>query len=74
MKVTFENVGRNKKTWTAETEKLSESWVLSQIRKSKALMSNDISFDIEGNVGRIYAGFRPVGSISIEEAVPYLAR
>ena len=67
MKVTFEKVGRMKKTWIAETNALSESWVLSQIKKSKALLSNDISFDIEGDTGIIFAGMRPVGLISIQD-------
>ena len=67
MKVTFEKVGRSQKTWVAETNTLSESWVLSQIKKSGALMSKDISFDIEGDTGAIFAGFHHVGTILIQD-------
>lgn len=71
MKIHFEDVGRQKKTWTVElTEaELTEKRVLREIRKSGALLSQDIEFIIDGSQGRIYAGIRHVGRIRIEEDV-----
>ncbi len=68
MKVRFEEVGRQKKSWTAEVEEkdLTHSWLVRQVRKSGALMSQGIECIVEGNHGRIYAGMHGVGSIHIE--------
>ena len=69
MKIHFEEVGRQKKSWTAEvaTEAdLTHEWLVKQVRKSGALMSQGIECIVEGDHGRIYAGMHSVGSIRIE--------
>ncbi len=69
MIVTFENVGRNNMSWKAHTETVSEAFLLSQIRKSKSLMSREIDVIVDGNSGTILVGgYRPVGTFRIEDS------
>ncbi len=70
LKVRFVEVGRQKKTWTVEMTEadLTEKRILREIRKSGALMSQNIEFVIQGDHGRIYAGMHSVGGIEIEAA------
>lgn len=72
LRIHFENVGRKKKSWSADcTEaELTAPWVLRQIRGSSALFSREIEFDIEGDEGRIWAGMHIVGRIRIAEVTP----
>ena len=70
LKVHFVAVGRGCKSWDAECaeEDLTEKWVFKQIRESKALMSRNLEFVIEGDEGTIFAGIHSVGKIRIEAA------
>lgn len=63
MKVTFENVGRDKQTWTEEFRELSESALYRAVKKRRALASKDVWCDLD--TGIIYAGGRAVGTFSI---------
>lgn len=69
MKVTFENVGRSKQTWTEEMREVSESALYRAVKKRRALASKEIYCDIndERTGGFIYAGDRLVGAFSIEQ-------
>lgn len=72
MTVKFENVGRDKKTWSADVSSLSDAELIRSIRKQGALASRDIAFEWseEGTSAQIYVGgFRCVGSISIDAAI-----
>jgi len=66
MKVEFENVGRNKMTWTADLPSLSWRSLEREVRaKRGALRSRSVEFEFnaEGTAGVIYVGdFRPVGT------------
>lgn len=69
MKVFFENVGRDKRNWSAECKKdLDYDWLYSQV-KSK-LLSSDIDFYLDRNDDHkgiiVVGGFREVGSFRIE--------
>lgn len=69
-KVTFENVGRNKLTWSVELREVSESALYRAIKKRRALASNDIYCRSDDGVnGVIIAGFRQVGTFHIHEPV-----
>jgi hypothetical protein len=61
--VKFSNVGRNKKTWTAnipcEGGTLDANAMIGSIRRSRALLSSSIDVDESGNV--TVGGFRVVG-------------
>lgn len=62
-RVKFINVGREKKNWEAECEgDLTYQWLFGQVKKQRALVSNDIDFYKDG---RITAGFRTVGRFEI---------
>lgn len=63
IKVSFENVGRDKQSWTEEFRELSESALYRAIKKRRALASKDIYCDMDS--GQIYAGFREVGAFKI---------
>lgn len=74
MKVDFIDVGRDKKSWSAEYKVGDDfsQWWIRQIRKHGALMSRDIEFvcsNAEGSKVTILAGFRPVGTIVIHEEI-----
>jgi hypothetical protein len=69
MVIRFLNVGRDKKSWTAEVSTLSDRTLLKEIRKHSALKSAGIDFDWNetGTGGSIYVGgLRNVGSFSVE--------
>lgn len=63
MKVTFENVGRDRQSWTEEMREVSESALYRAVKKRRALASKDIYCDIEEGI--IYAGPRMVGTFSV---------
>lgn len=63
IKVSFENVGRDKQSWTEEFCELSESVMYHAIKKRRALASKDIYFDRDS--GQIYAGVREVGTFKV---------
>lgn len=73
MTVTFTDVGRSKKCWTAEcNEPLSHEWLEGQIRKQGALGSSDIEFNlVSDTLGEIVVGvFRVVGLFKLSEPIP----
>ena len=60
MLVEFIEVGRNKKSWTANHEGIpGREWLLAKIKESGALLSDDV--DIDG--WEICAGGRTVGRV-----------
>jgi hypothetical protein len=64
IRVIFTEVGPRKLSWEAQTETLTYSWLMKQIRAKRALMSRGVDFDEE--TGGIYVGgFRRVGSFQI---------
>lgn len=75
MNLKFSNVGRSKKTWTAEIDTDQplpkiEDGILAEIKKHGGLMSRDIgiAYDTGFYCGNIYAGFHKVGTFEIQEA------
>lgn len=63
MKVRFINVGKDKKSWEAETDgELSYNWLYGQVKKHSALFSSGIDFYEDGS---ITAGFRTVGRFEV---------
>lgn len=70
MKVHFENVGRNKLSWTAEMGKLTHASLMRQINSKRALASRDVEFSVNDNDENqysIYAGFHNVGTVRVEQ-------
>lgn len=80
MKVRFVNVGRDHKSWEAETPSVSYEWLEHQVKRNGRLMSNQIDFSdersgedlpVDGAFGSVLVGgFRPVGRYYIGEAIP----
>lgn len=69
MVIHFENVGRDKKCWTAEVTSLSDRILVAQIRAHRALFSHEIEFlwYDDGKAGKIFVGgVRCVGSFQVE--------
>ena len=66
MKVTFENVGRHKMTWTADLPSLSWRSLEREVRAKRGALKSrsvDFEFNADGTAGVIYVGdFRPVGT------------
>lgn len=68
---TFENVGRNKMNWSAQFATLDHDALYRSVKSKRALMSSDIDFGFDAPAdgvlkGTIFAGFRGVGTVSIE--------
>ena len=78
MKVTFENVGRHKMTWTADLPSLSWRSLEREVRaKRGALRSRSVEFEFnaEGTAGVIYVGdFRPVGTFRAVNAAALVVK
>jgi len=79
MKVTFENVGRNKMTWTADLPSLSWRSLEREVRaKRGALRSRLVSFEFnaDGMAGIIYVGdmYRPVGTFRAVNAAAVVVK
>lgn len=69
MTVHFSDVGRDKKSWDAEVQSLSDAMLIREIRKQGALMSRSIDFawDDSGDYARILVGlFRQVGELVVQ--------
>jgi len=64
MKIEFKDVGRDKKSWTANVSKLDHASLYRAVKKAGALRSRDVDFGMEmtDGWGRIFAGFQCVGS------------
>jgi len=62
----FENVGRRKKTGSADIP-LTEAAILKEIRRNGGLMSRGIEFtlDLDTGEGIVCAGFHVVGRIRV---------
>lgn len=69
MIIKFIDVGRRKKSWTLETERIKDGEIFSSIKKNGGLISKGIDFDLdeETGTGVIFAGERAVGKILIEK-------
>lgn len=67
VKAKFLNVGRGKRTWEAELKPDAVD-ILREIRKNGGLMSSDIEihYEEDTNKGDVFAGFRTVGSFTLE--------
>lgn len=62
MKVTFTDVGRDKRTWTAEIDELTDAALVRSIRKSALLSSGiDVEFETPTSGLVIVGGLRVVG-------------
>jgi hypothetical protein len=72
MTIHFENVGAQKKSWSATIPAITHSVLMAQIRSNHALMSRDIDFWLneDGDGGRIIVGVcRPAGTFRIDGGV-----
>jgi len=67
IKLKFENVGSKNLTWECRVKEVTEAALLRQIKVNQALMSRSISFDFDGQEGKVYAGFRTVGTFRVVE-------
>jgi hypothetical protein len=70
-RVTFQDVGPRKQTWTDTLRRLDHSSLLRSIRGRHALASRGIDFAVDDETGHgdIYAGgFRNVGTFRFEAA------
>lgn len=68
MKVKFIEVGRNKLSWEAECKTPDYEFLYKQVKTHGCVMSQDIDFvEVGVGVGRIYAGFRPIGMYEFGE-------
>ena len=71
MKIHFKEVGRDKRSWTAESKSPSESWLAKEAKRGAALMSSDVDATLSdsGASGIILVGgWRQVGTFTIESA------
>lgn len=66
--VSFHNVGRQKKSWTAILEYVTHETLAAEIKRARVLRSSGVSFDINHADGNIYAGNRPVGTFTTQPA------
>lgn len=69
--VEFNEVGRDKKSWTDTLPHLSASTLSKSVKRNRALMSRDIEFEFDqgemsGSI--IVGGMRPVGSWRVVKA------
>jgi predicted nuclease of restriction endonuclease-like RecB superfamily len=64
MIVTFENVGRGKKTWQADIRELSYAELKKAVKKAGAIISRYPEFEVNDNerTGAIVCGFRTCGT------------
>ncbi len=69
MIIKFIDVGRERKSWAFETERIDYNQIFSSIKKNGGLISRGIDFDLdeESGTGVIFAGDRAVGKIEIEK-------
>jgi hypothetical protein len=69
--VRFENVGRNRLSWSADLVSISEASLTREVKRKKALASRGLCFSYDGEHGRIVAVSlsRVVGTFRIENAV-----
>lgn len=68
VRIQFRNVGRDKKTWTADVADVSDEVLIRQIRREGALMSRDIDvlWNDSHTGGAIYVGiWRKVGDFVV---------
>ncbi len=67
-KITFNDVGRRKCSWTIERPTITADDLIKNIHSENVLMSKgiDVEIDMEELSGQIFAGMRCVGTISIE--------
>ena len=76
MDIAFQNVGRNKRTWTAtlalhrgDTRDTLEMAVIREVKAKSALKSQDVdAIMVDNDGGNILAGGRPVGQWRIVRA------
>jgi len=74
-RVTFERIGRNHDVEPMTFEEVDDADELAALvfqRSRRYLLSRevDVVVDLEEMTGRIYTGFRPAGSFTIEEVQP----
>lgn len=69
MKIHFKQVGRDKRSWTAENKNPSESWLAKEAKRGGGLMSSDVDVEMndDGSTGVVIVGwFREVGQFVLE--------
>jgi hypothetical protein len=80
MKVKFENVGRNKLSWTCDIEDVNYEALCDEVIQKKAILSSCIDFSdcrdntnkesVDGAFGNIIVGgFRQVGTYMVGTAI-----
>lgn len=69
MKVHFNNIGRNKRSWTSEYSTLTTDQLAEEARNRGGLMSSEVDVELNdtASAGVVQVGgWREVGSITIE--------
>jgi hypothetical protein len=67
MKVQFENVGREKKSWVSELSEITSGTLTKAVKKQRAIGARfpDFEYDEATNEGAVYSGFARVGTFRI---------
>lgn len=68
--VTFENVGRSKRSWKAELKRIDEGTLTREVHAQNAIASQypEFVYEDETKTGKIYAGFNMVGTFKWEKS------
>jgi hypothetical protein len=67
MNVTFNNVGRDKKTFSVKLKSLTDSAMRKAVREHGGIRSRYPDFEmIDDNNGLVLAGFRTVGEFTVD--------
>jgi len=69
MKVHFNNVGRNKRSWTSEFSKLTTDQLAEEARNKGGLMSSEVDVELNDTASAgvvLVGGWRSVGTLTIE--------
>lgn len=69
MKVHFNNVGRNKRSWTSEFSKVTTDQLAEEARNKGGLMSSEVDVELNDTASAgvvLVGGWREVGTLTIE--------
>lgn len=69
MKIHFKEVGRDKRSWTAEHKSPSDVWIAKEAKRGAGLMSRDIDVEMNECLSAgvvIVGGWRQVGTFTID--------
>lgn len=66
--VTFKDVGREKKCWSAEMPDLHTKYLTKEVHGQNAILSRHPDFQmVDDDNGIILAGMRPVGTFTVKD-------